>query len=222
MAIQLAAAFEVGLQVTRGVPAWASQYQAIQSFFDANVDSWLSVAQLWVSVNTGCVGAYYGNNLAFEPMFDLARLEQDPGRLARIRGILGQNMWSLGMSKDKSSWFAYIFAANAAPGDAAAVAAIADGNAQLAQFTPPPRVHLPVTNSLPAANNCPAYAAQPIDVAHRVISDFDWQRDPRQESDPGNTSEVYPGVDYLCAYWLGRQRGFLSNDAPARCTRWLP
>jgi hypothetical protein len=61
-----------------------------------------------------------------------------------------------------------------------------------------------------------------IDVGNRVIGDFDWQRQPWQEADTGIPQQVFPGVDYLCAYWLGRAQGYLQNDAPTECTLWLP
>lgn len=222
VAIQLSAAFEIALQVTQGIASWQTQYQQILAFKEANIDSWLNIATDWVDTNSTCNGPYYGNNIAFEPMFNLARLESDPTRKAKIQSILAENMWSLGVEHDKQSWFAYIYAANIDAGSPDALDAISMGNQQLAEFTPPPRVHLPVTNNLPGLANCPGTAAQAIDLGARVISDFDWQRDPRQESDTGNPSEVYPGVDYLCAYWLARQEGFLPNDAPTRCTQWLP
>ena len=96
------------------------------------------------------------------------------------------------------------------------------GNAQLAEFSEPPRVHVAVNNTFPADPNCPGNALSAIDVGERVIGDFLWQRQPWGEADPGNTSEVFPGVDYLAAYWLGRSQGFLSSDTPTQCTQWVP
>jgi hypothetical protein len=219
-AIQLTSAFEVALQVTANQPAWATQNQAIQAFFDTNVNSWLSVAQKW-SYGRDCGNSYFANNIAFEPMYDLARLDTDPTRSALIRGtILEQNMWQKGVIGDKNSWFAYIYAADAPAGSTGSESAVAMANAQIAQFTPPPRVHLAVSNSFPADPNCPGQALDAIDVGQRVINDFDWQRGAWQEVDPGLPTEVYPGVDYLAAYWLARASGFLADDAPGQCTQW--
>ncbi len=131
-------------------------------------------------------------------------------------------MWTNGVANDKNVWFANIYAANAPAGSNIAPGAISMGNEQLAQFGAAPRVHVPVTNSLPADPSCPGNALEAIDVGPRVIGDFTWQRGPWQESDPGNTSDVYPGVDYLAAYWLGRQAGYLTDDTPTECTRWSP
>ncbi len=220
VAIQLTSAFEVALQVTANQPAWASQYQTINTFFETNVDSWLKTAQLW-AYSANCGNSYFANNIAFEPMFDLARLDQDATRQSTILGILGHNMWAKGVINDKNVWFAYIFAADD-PTDALAPTAITMGNSQLAQFGAPPRVHIDVSNDFPENPNCTNEALEAIDVDQRVIDDFAWQRGPWTETDPGNPSEVFPGVDYLAAYWLGRAEGFLTDDTPTECTVWLP
>ncbi len=220
VAIQLTSAFEVALQVTANQPSWATQNQQIETFFAANVASWLQVAQQW-TYSRSCGTSYFANNIVFEPMFDLARLDTDPTRSALIRGtILEKKMWQQGVSADKNAWFAYIYAANAAADDAGAVAAVAMANAQLAQFTPPPRVHVAVSNSLPADPSCPGQALDAIDLGQRVINDFTWQRGAWQESDAGNAAEVYPGVDYLAAYWMARAQGFLADDSAGTCARW--
>ena len=91
VAIQLASIFEVALQVTQGQTAWASQYATIQAFFTANVDSWLDVAKGW-TYNRNCGTSYFANNIAFEPMYDLARLEQDPARAALIRQTIPRGL----------------------------------------------------------------------------------------------------------------------------------
>lgn len=209
------------MQVTANQPNWASHFQTIQSFFLANVQSWLKVAQQWY-YSANCGKSYFGNNIAFEPMFNLARLDSDPGRQATIQGILQSNLWNKGVINDKNPWFAYMYAADQAGDDAGAAAAVAMANAQLSQFQPPPRVPVAVTNNLPPDPNCAGNALAAIDVGNRVIGDFQWQRHPWQLSDPGLPQVVYPGVDYLAAYWLGRAQGFLKNDAPTECTQWLP
>ncbi len=220
-AIQLTSAFEVALHVTADRPAWAADHDTIQAFFLANVDSWLQTARTWF-YSANCGKGYFGNNIVFEPMFNLARLDSDPGRQAIIQGILQQNMWQSGVINDKNPWFAYIYAAVQHGADAGASAAVAMGNHQLSQFQPPPRVHVAVSNSFPENSSCPGNAQAAIDVANRVIGDFEWQRQPWQQSDPGVPTQVFPGVDYLAAYWLGRAEGFLQNDAPTECTQWLP
>jgi hypothetical protein len=63
-------------------------------------------------------------------------------------------------------------------------------------------------------------ATNAVDVGDRVIEDFLWQRDPWELTDAGNLAEVFPGVDYLAAYWASRAGGFATDDAPGTCARW--
>jgi len=219
-AIMLTSFFEVALAVTAGVPAYAVDRSNIQQFFNANVDSWLSVAQLWV-FQKNCNIGYYANNITFEPMYNLARLETDPTRLKLIRStILENDLWAA-VQSHKNVFFSYIYAANAWT-PATGAAAVAAALPQLDQFPPPPRVHHAVSLNVPQDPSCPGVALDPIDVGERVVSDFLWQVGPWWESDPGNPRQVYPGVDYLVAYWMGRAHGFLADDRPGTCTRWLP
>jgi hypothetical protein len=108
------------------------------------------------------------------------------------------------------------------PADAAAPAAISMSNTQLAQFPGPPRVDIGVTNHFPPDPHCPGNSLGAIDVGLRPPQDFTWQRGPWQQSNTPNTTLVYPGVDYLAAYWLARAQGFLQDDAPSECARWSP
>ena len=40
-----------------------------------------------------------------------------------------------------------------------------------------------------------------------------WQKSPYNPTCPGGPgTEVYPGVDYLVAYWMGRHYGFFDAD----------
>jgi len=59
-----------------------------------------------------------------------------------------------------------------------------------------------------------------VDVKDRVVEDFQWQRQPWQLADGGDPRLVYPGVDYLAAYWAGRMHGFVADDRPGTCTRF--
>jgi hypothetical protein len=59
-----------------------------------------------------------------------------------------------------------------------------------------------------------------VDVSERIASDFIWQRHPWGLLDTGRPNIVYPGVDYLAAYWLGRKYGFMDDDTEGRCLAW--
>jgi hypothetical protein len=219
-AIMLASFFQVALRVTDGVPAYASDRAAISAHYIQNVSDWLNVANGW-NENTPCGSGYSAVDISFQPMYNLARLDTDPARGAQIRGtILRDRMWSA-VANHKNVFFDYIYAANAPAGtDLAAI--IAGAAAQLAQFPAPPRRHVARNLSYPEDPNCPGNAQMAIDVGERKVDDFIWQRDPWEMRDPGYPGQVFPGVDYLLAYWMGRRHGFLVEDSPGRCTRWLP
>ena len=61
-----------------------------------------------------------------------------------------------------------------------------------------------------------------VDVRDRVVEDFLWQRGPWRLQDGGNAAEVYPGVDFLAAYWAARANGFVADDSAGSCARWAP
>ena len=219
-AIQLGAMFAIALHVTEGVPAYAARRQAILAHYQAHVGEWLALARDWIESNQ-CGSSYHGLNIAFEPIFNWARLEQDPVRKAQLQGaVLRDAMWSA-VDDHKNVFFAYIYASQAsAMDDVSTVVAV--HNAQLAQFPAPPNTAHPVDNtaSYPADSNCEGLSAVAIDVADRVPAAFMWERNPWKLVDPGDPNFLYPGIDYLAAYWMGRYFGFLQDDSPNTCLRW--
>jgi hypothetical protein len=62
----LASFLRIALQVTDGVSAYAARWAAIESFYAANADGWLDVADLW-TYDSVCGAKYYGTHIAFEP-----------------------------------------------------------------------------------------------------------------------------------------------------------
>jgi hypothetical protein len=158
-----------------------------------------------------------------------ASLETNPTYLPRIRDkVLDQTLWAA-LKGHKNPYFAFLWGSTRlqpSPSDLSAAAT------QLAQFQPGPRVHAPRDNTanpayLPHDANC---TSEPmcdttklaVDVADRTIDDFLWQRQPWRLKDDGNPIEVFPGVDYLAAYWAGRRYGFVSDDRAGTCTRYAP
>ena len=89
-------------------------------------------------------------------------------------------------------------------------------------FSPAPRVRVPRDNTGQYTEdpNCAGNADTAIDVDTRCVGDFLWQRHPWQLVDAGNPLLVFPGVDYMAAYWLGRYHGFLDDDIADACLRW--
>ncbi|HEY3357423.1 MAG TPA: hypothetical protein VGQ83_29500 [Polyangia bacterium] len=230
-AIMLASFFRVALLATDGVPAYAAQRQAILDYYLAhggaggNVHDWLAVAGSYAETAT-CGNSYFGHNISMQPMYNLARLEDDAALRATIRNtVLAGKMWPL-FRDTKNSFFAYIYAANAAAPEAGATTTAAT---QLGQFPPPPRVNVPVDLRAdpryePHESGCTDQVSHTtaVDIADRPAGDFTWQRHPWGLFDWGNLAQTQPGVDYLVAYWLGRQHGFLTDDAAGRCLRWRP
>jgi len=220
-AIMLTSFFLVALQMTENVPSYAARRAAIQAFYEANVGDWLGVAERW-SYDINCGAKYYGVHIAFEPAYNVARLEHDPARRERFRqNVLRAQMWDAGVSGHKNVFFAYVYAANP-PSGQDVTQTISEHSDQLRQFPPAPLVPLGKdwSATLPADPSCPGLSATAIDVGQRAVTDYMWQRGPwdlREDADPSHT---LTGVDYLLAYWLGRFHGFNAKDAVLQCLRW--
>jgi hypothetical protein len=56
---------------------------------------------------------------------------------------------------------------------------------------------------------------EPRSVSERCPSSFMWQKTPYNVDCPGGDgTEVYPGVDYLVAYWMGRYYDLIAPGNP--------
>lgn len=228
-AVMLASFFQVALRLTDGVAAYAERRAAIEAYYTSNTnqggnaDDWLAIARLW-SYGGDCGRSYYANNIVMEPMYNLARLETDSGRLATIRNdVLRDRMWT-DFATTKNSFFSFLYAANMPGADATITADAAD---QLSGFPPPPRVRRAVNLTAearyqPHESGCSNQTshANAVDVRERVVSDFIWQRHPWGLLDGGDPAVTYPGIDYLVAYWFGRRHGYMNDDTAGRCTAW--
>lgn len=227
--IMLPSFFRVALLVTDGVVGYEDEHAGILDFYlhnsgwGGNVEEWLDRAEVW-SYTGSCGQGYYANNIAMEPMYNLARLEDDPSLSARIvNSVLGGRMWPEYVST-KNPWFSFIYAANVSYADPSVAASAAN---QLSQFPSPPRVRVPRdwradSRYTPHESGCTDQVdhSMAVEVADRVVSDFIWQRHPWGLFDSGNPSQTYPGVDYLAAYWLGLYHGYLADDNPSTCLAW--
>jgi len=201
------------MQVTASQPDWASQFQAIQPSSSPMSRAAEDGARSGSTPKT-CGKSYFGNNIVFEPMFNLARLDSDPGRQATIQGILQSNMWNKGVVNDKNPWFAYMYAR---PGG-------------LTTQAPPRQWPWPTCNCLSSSlrlaytsqspttcfriRHCAGNALTAIDITDRVIGDFQWQRQPWQESDPGLPNRVSGMWTILAAYWRGASPGIPRERRP--------
>jgi hypothetical protein len=227
-AIMLASFFRVALRVT-DVPSAKADHDAILDYYlhhsgqGGNVTDWLGIAAQWSQGSDACGANYYANNITMEPMYNLARLEDDAQRKALVQGqILGQTMWPV-FAPTKNSFFSFIYAANAQAPDASVVSIAKD---QLGQFPAPPRIHVPVdlrgnAKYMPHDATCADQTDHggAVDVGARPVGDFLWQRQPWGLYDGGDPKQSEPGVDYLVAYWMGRRHDFFADDTPAVCLR---
>jgi hypothetical protein len=161
-------------------------------------------------------------------MYTWALLETDPTLQSTLRETLFNNtMWEP-LKGQKNSYFAFLWGGTQASPDAADITTAVT---QFKQFPPGPRIQIAMNLEsdpayLPHDPTCGAAfcntANNAVDVGQRRVQDFMWQRDPWDLYDPGNTRVMFPGVDYLAAYWAGRFHGFLTEDAPGTCTRYAP
>jgi hypothetical protein len=219
-AIQLAAAFAVALQVTEGIEGYEDRRRALREHYRANVRDWLLLASLWRNTNR-CDEGYFGLNIAFMPAFSWARIEDNPLRQWWVRRIiLGHRLWRE-VDDHKNVFFAFLHASQA-PSDDALSRMVAEHVEQLDRFQPAPNLAVPIDlrGLYPEDPRCPGISAIAVDVDQRVPATFVWERHPWKLEHPGVPHRVYPGIDYLLAYWLGRYYGFIEDDAPETCLQW--
>jgi len=210
-AIQLGAAFRVALQVTEGVPGYETRYAALRAHYEQNVDNWLEIAADWENTND-CGDSYFGFNIAFLPMYNWVRLEDNAVRRGRLqREVLRDALWSA-VARHKNVLFAFIYASQAAPEDV--TKEIVDLHAaQLALFPDAPQLDAAIDLrwKYPEDPDCRGLSVVATDVDERPAATFIWERNPWTLTASGTPNLVYPGVDYLLAYWLGRHSKFISH-----------
>jgi hypothetical protein len=227
-AMMLHAFFSLALHVSK--QAEPARYGALKAYVDANAPKWLSVAEGW-SFDSNCGKAYYANHIAYIMAYLGATLEEDPARKVRSQALLDGRLYPA-VRDHKQAYFTYLWsgARNAAP----SVETIA-ANRELAGFPVGPRVHISRDASVryPRDPICTDDFGQPVAdtraaskiavlPADRVVEDFMWQRSPWRVKDTGSNRQVFPGVDYLAAYWAARAHKLIEDDRPGTCTRRLP
>jgi hypothetical protein len=218
--IQLASIFRIALQVTDDVPAYASRRLAIADHYEQHVDEWLNIAIRWRNTNR-CDEGYFGLNIGFIPLYNWVRLETDPARQKRLRDeVLRDALWAE-VAEHKNVFFALIYGSQA-PLEADAAAVTEAHVEQLARFPAGPNLSLPrdLRGIYPESTTCPGISAVAVNVDERVPATFTWERHPWKLDDPGTPNLMYPGIDYLLAYWMGRFYGFIEDDAPGTCLLW--
>ncbi len=225
-AIMLTSFFRAALHVTKDVPAYAKDRADILAYYTSsktsggNVNDWLLVAKKW-SDGGKCGNGYYANNITMMPMYNLARLEDDPARSLVIKKeILEDKMWPA-FEKTKNVFFSYVYAGVVTAPKAGTTKSAGD---QIAQFPIAPRINRPVDlrqspKYTSRENGCADQVGhhEAVDVGDRVTADFMWQRHPWGLYDGGDPGQTQPGIDYLLAYFMGQHHGFLDDDTPGTC-----
>lgn len=218
-AFQLAAAFAVALRVTEGVPGYEERYRVLRRHYEHHIYDWLRIAARWRNTNR-CGDSYFGLNIAFMPAFNWARLEPSLWRRAFVRLLLERRLWNE-VKDHKNAFFAFIAASQALR--PATLSETAEEHAwQLDLFPPAPQLAVPVDlrGIYPEDPYCPDLSAIAVDLDERPATTFTWERPPWTLYDPGESNRIYPGVDYLLAYWMGRYFGFIGDDASGTCLLW--
>lgn len=232
-AIMLGAIFESALMMSAGStdPSMQAAHQALADYYAAHAAGWVKIAKGWTfATSDGCGKGYFATHIAYIMAYVWALLVKDPAIASDVHDVLfSQTMWN-GVKTHKNAYFAFLWGGTrektADPG------VIADASAQLTQFTAGPRVWVghdvtAATQYLPHDATCTAEPlcdihTNAVDVRDRRVDDFLWQRQPWQLLDAGYPRRVFPGVDYLAAYWAARRHGFLADDRPGTCARKAP
>ena len=154
-------------------------------------------------------------NMAYVSVLPLLRLETDPARATELREV-ERRLWTK-VAGEHNAFFALVHAA--ASGDAAARA---EGVAALREF-PERKRDFPVDLTRPGfaferslwkGSKGEPRAEAPLPLYLRPSGSNLWVSDPRlmagSLADRGETE--YAGIDYLLAYWLARERGFVRAD----------
>lgn len=226
-AMMIGAFFEMALRMAEDDPAMVQDRAALEAYYFAHAQDWLDLASKWrFATRDGCGTGYFSTHLAYIMAWAWASLAKSPAIAPRIRDeVLDGRLWRA-VAHHKNPYFAFLWASTRGTPDADAVSGAAE---QLGQFTPGPRLAVPrdaraETRYQPMESRCAEPMTQmdtkAVDVKDRRVDDFLWQRQPWQLVDAGQENHVFPGVDFLVAYWAGRAPGLLEDDRPTTCARW--
>jgi hypothetical protein len=226
-AMMLGGYFQMALMMTDGVAGMEPVHQNILNYYNAHAAGWLDIAEGW-SFSANCGSGYFANHIAFIMAYVWGLLEKNPSFAPRIQGnVLNNALWAA-LRGHKNSYFGFLWGATQA---APPAADISSAVTQLTQFPVGPRIYVGTDfrtdpRYMPHDATCGATFCDTgtlaVDVKDRRLDDFIWQRQPWLLYDGGDQRIVYPGVDYLAAYWAGRYHGFLSEDTAGTCARYAP
>ena len=224
----IGAFFQMALRMSADDPAMAAVHKELSDYYGAHANGWLDIAEGW-TFDGNCGRGYFANHIAYIMAYVYALLEKDANLSHRVVDNVLDGAMYKALRGHKNPYFTFLWGASRSSPDRAEI----DGAlSQLAQFQPGPRVRVArdlqaAPQYLPHDTQC---TAEPlcdtktlaVDVKDRVVDDFEWQRDPWSLVDSGDEALVYPGVDYLAAYWAARRYGFTNDDRAGTCARFGP
>lgn len=233
-AIMIGAFFEAALMMSADAPpndtAMKAQHDALAAYYASKAEGWAKIASAWTfDTRDGCGKGYFSSHIAFIMAYVWSSLVKASPIMSYVKdATFDQAMWGA-LKGHKNSYFAFLWASTRQNPDGAA---LESARTQLAQFEAGPRVQVPRNSTammeyMPHDTSCTAeplcdIKTMSVDVKDRRVDDFLWQRQPWQLYDGGDMRRVYPGVDYLAAYWAGRRHGFIQDDRPGTCGRRGP
>ena len=212
----------MALAMTDGVAGQAATHQELAAYYDAHADGWLDVAAQW-SFSANCGSGYYANHIAFIMAYVWARLETDAARGARI-ATHSRRQDVGGAERAEEPVLRVPVGRDAhAPPAAATIATPTPSwrSSRRGRACTSPSTTRPTPSTCRTMRRCTSEpmadtATNAVDVRrsrHRGLLVAARAVAPH---DAGNAAEVYPGVDFLAAYWAARAGGFVGDDAPRR------
>jgi hypothetical protein len=233
-AIMIGAFFEAALMMSADAPAndmaMKAQHDALATYYASKAEGWAKIASGWTfDTRDGCGKGYFSSHIAFIMAYvwsSLVNSKSPTGVMSYVKdATFDQAMWGA-LKGHKNSYFAFLWASTRQNPDGVA---LENARTQLAQFEAGPRVQMPrnstaMTEYMPHDTDCTAeplcnIKTMSVDVKDRRVDDFLWQRQPWQLYDGGDMRRVFPGVDFMAAYWAGRRHGFIQDDRPSTCGR---
>ncbi len=161
---------------------------------------------------------YYALMFFHRTGYDISRLDPSPGR-RKLFGFYFQELVRPFTRGTDNVFFDYVYMTVSRDPDPAVMARDREA---LALFPEPPNRR--ICRDPPPARPCAACAllsalgrgspsaVKPYPIAEQCSADFLWQRSPYALHCCARTdrAHVYPGIDFMLAYWMGRYHGFLS------------
>ncbi len=185
---------------------------------------------------------YYGLNLSHETFFNLLRLERNPVRRKFYLDIFHTHIRHL-VELTHNVFFDDIYLANCERAGECRYydETLEDVQNQLFDFQDPPVREVPleipdwpldpftvtISALIDALNIRELIDIEPQTLDARPVKwrcprSFMWQKTPYNIDCPGGDgTEVYPGIDYMIAYWMGRYYNFIEPGNPNEIT-WPP